>query len=370
MMCKLLVYTSFLLALLACGRTNSTIREYAVDVNECPSADSLFIKTTCVTLESTENCIIGEITCVKCTERYIAVQSGDGIHVFDREGKHISTIARKGHGEGEYVSISDYAICVDTLLVLSRAEERLYLYHTRTGNFLRKVSLDAGYCHILSLDSENMLLSSENSNATKYNLVEFDIVRDDYGKRALPFHKEEGLTFSQFCPFGQMTNGSPAYCLPFNYHVYATKNGEWTPIYQFTFNTSRQLPPNKEEKTFIELSDACCNQDVVQYIEHFRETKDFLYLDYSIFGEYGLTHCLSRISRKSGECVTARLSNRRYPDLPYCFTAPVGYEGDKLITAHTAFPLLQYEKENGLYFFTKQGLKAEHNPVLFFTIIR
>lgn len=168
----------------------------------------------------------------------------------------------------------------------------------------------------------------------------------------------------------EMANGSPAYCLPFDHNVYAMRDGEWTPSYLFSFNTSRQLPSDKEGKTFIELSDACCNQDVVQYIEHFRETPDFLYLDYSVFGECGLTHCLSRISRSNGGCVTARLPNRRYPGLPYCFSAPVGYEGDQIITVHNAFPLLQYEKEKGLEHFTRLGLKAKHNPVLFFTTIK
>lgn len=368
-MCRFLAFSSILILLLSCGRTNTDVREYAVDVNEKPDADSLFLKTTYVMLESSEDCIVGDISCVKCSEKYLAVQSKYDIHVFDRKGRHVSSITRKGHGHGEYVSFSDYAICGDTLFVLNRESERLYLYQARTGKFLCKKALGAGYCHLLPLNGRQMLLSSENCNATRYNLATFDLERNSCEKHALPFLKEEGISFSQFFPFGKMGDGSPSYCLPFDYNVYGMRGSEWTPLYRFTFNTTKQLPPDKEEKSFIELSDVCCNQDVVQYIEHFRETRQFLYLDYSVFSEYGVTHCLSRISRDRGNCITARLSNRRYPGLPYCFTTPVGFEDDKIITAHNAFPLLQYEKENGLDLFLGLVLKKENNPVVFFTTI-
>ena len=64
---------------------------------------------------------------------YILDSNGDGVFKFDRTGKYVCQISRKGHGPGEYTKISDFDIFEDRMIVNDRYKQ--FFYHL-DGTFI------------------------------------------------------------------------------------------------------------------------------------------------------------------------------------------------------------------------------------------
>ena len=93
---------------------------------------------------SAQESLIDHINDVRITDDLIIVSSSDVINIFDREGKHLRKIQRKGRGPGEYISLSAFDIDPEQRLiyVLDQQSKQIIIYDYQ-GKFERRIQLDS-----------------------------------------------------------------------------------------------------------------------------------------------------------------------------------------------------------------------------------
>lgn len=82
----------------------------------CILTDSIEI----IKLNTSDECLIGEIKQVSFTDQFIFVSDpyvSQKIFMFDKNGKFVKNIGRQGGGPGEYSIISKFTITGDSLLI-------------------------------------------------------------------------------------------------------------------------------------------------------------------------------------------------------------------------------------------------------------
>lgn len=107
---------------------------------------SLFVDSIeYVNLEITDSCLIGNITdmAISRDRMFIFEEQQQIIWVFDRKGKYLNKISRKGEGPGEYAYISqfEYDDRKNQIVVLSSGQQAL-LFYTPEGKYLKTVGLE------------------------------------------------------------------------------------------------------------------------------------------------------------------------------------------------------------------------------------
>ena len=99
-----------------------------------------------VPLETTDDCLVGEVTDMHFVNDRIFVKSGlYSIFIFGKDGKFISKVSRRGRGHGEYTNMAGWDVnpSNNEISIYSNADKTVYVYSIQ-GNFLRSVRLGEG----------------------------------------------------------------------------------------------------------------------------------------------------------------------------------------------------------------------------------
>lgn len=143
-----------------------------VDLNsEREEAAAFFDYDHSIVLETTDECLIKQIGKIEFYKEniYILDDLLSCIFVYDKEGKFMHRIERKGDSPEEYISIEDF--CID------KETECIYIYDGFSGrilivdfhgNFQRQINIPKGYSFI-KLNNGNWLFYLANSTATSDN---------------------------------------------------------------------------------------------------------------------------------------------------------------------------------------------------------
>ena len=98
-----------------------------------------------IRLETSDECLIGKIADVTFSDENIFVldEYKQVIWIFNKKGKYLTQIAKKGNGPGEYTKISqiEYDKVTKQILALDLWTKTI-LYYDLNGNFIRKVQLE------------------------------------------------------------------------------------------------------------------------------------------------------------------------------------------------------------------------------------
>jgi hypothetical protein len=107
----------------------------------------LFKNAVPIVLETAQNSLIGEMI-----DKLYAMDSiliiadfseAKSVFIFNRGGKFLHKIGQRGHGPGEYVSVSDF--CVDTvgkiIYILDRDTDRIHKYEIYSGKHIKSIKL-------------------------------------------------------------------------------------------------------------------------------------------------------------------------------------------------------------------------------------
>ena len=93
---------------------------------------------------SAQESLIDHINEFRITDDLIFVSSSDVFNVFDRDGRHLRKIQRKGRGPGEYLELSAFDIDPEhRLLYILDRQSNLIIIYDFEGKFERRIQLDS-----------------------------------------------------------------------------------------------------------------------------------------------------------------------------------------------------------------------------------
>ena len=180
---KSLTIFFFLLLFISCREqvsVHDALHHAAIDIpsinlNSISESDQLQMtvfadSVTHIKLETTDESLVGRISKILFFDNLLIIQDRQthSVFVFDRNGKFINRIGRRGQGPGEYVSILRVMLNPDNrqIMVFDGASNKL-IYYDLYGNFIREVtnfSESAVVRDIINLPNGNFLLYNFDQN--------------------------------------------------------------------------------------------------------------------------------------------------------------------------------------------------------------
>lgn len=135
------------------------------------SFDDCFEVLSCIPLEENENCYISSVRRIEFFDGYYYMSSSNaniGLVVFDRTGKFVRRIGRKGKGHGEYTNIYDFSIDRKNkrILMLCNKSSLLKVYSLE-GVFQNEVILHNTSLNDLACINGLILCSTNHQGFTK-----------------------------------------------------------------------------------------------------------------------------------------------------------------------------------------------------------
>ena len=105
-----------------------------------------------IPLETSNNCLLGDIQCVKKDDDVFFVKDIKGIFVFDKEGRFKNEIGRRGNGPGEYFYIDNFYLDRKNKLVclIFNAKKQI-LQYDYDGNYVSTLHFDENDMNIESV---------------------------------------------------------------------------------------------------------------------------------------------------------------------------------------------------------------------------
>jgi hypothetical protein len=171
---KIITIGAIAISLMACQPTNKNRENIRIidveagfrnkkDMPLSAIADSIaYIK-----LETLPDCLIGRGTpLIRGNRVFVMTQHPDCIYIFDRSGKYLSKIDKKGKGPGEYDGISQWSVSPSGNRVAFNSNFALYLYKTN-GEFINKVTATADWNSGMIFQSENEVIICTNQSVNQ-----------------------------------------------------------------------------------------------------------------------------------------------------------------------------------------------------------
>lgn len=144
---KTLLFLLFAVLIISCTEIKTTSKWEPDLLNDAVDSIgySLFIDSIeYINLETNDSCLIKKITDMAVSENRLFVfdQSQQTIWIFDREGKYLNKIYKKGNGPGEYSQIYQFEYdSKDNQIVVLSSYQRKLLFYTLEGDYIKTVDL-------------------------------------------------------------------------------------------------------------------------------------------------------------------------------------------------------------------------------------
>lgn len=356
---NLLLFVSLLLC--SCSTTSVISTDY-INVNEDYPESDFFSSYIYIRLKASSP-MISEISDIRMSDDKVFVSDKTSkLFVFSTQGDYINTLDRRGHGSNEYVKISDFDINNDTIYILSRPQKKIFVYSIN-GNHIETYELNDYYNGLRLLSNNRICLASANSNDQSYNYIIYNIRTKRYMEKFMPFSNNESMLLNSYHPFLGCIEDTLYINNPFTTEITELCGMEigWTKSY--SFNTEVRLPETTSDYPFEQLEKEFCNKRVVKNLLLYSKTKDYEYIGYELFGDYGLSFYLSQISNVK-DSKTMMSLNDIDKNFPY-ISLPCHTKNHSLISAMSASRILNIEKNYNLSKFSSDGLKDSDNPIIF-----
>lgn len=356
-----------LIALLVSCTNNKDLATFSVNVDEDCQETDFFSDYSYVRLSDSEP-MISQIKDVRLySDKIYVLDKTEKILIFSKEGRFISTIDKLGHGANEYVEISDFDILDKSVYVLSSTLKTIFEYD-ENGNPLNKYELNDCYSGMRLMKPHVFLLASANCNHQKFNFLIYDSQKESYESRFVPFEKNESMTMDYYHPFVGREGDVWYVTNPFTTEIMELTEESAQPYRDYAFNTPEQIPDNVASFTFEQLDEMFTNKRVVRNISFFCATKEYEYIGYELFGDFGLSFHLTQVGNE-GKAKTMMALNDINENFPY-FSTPMSLSGSTFVSAMNAIQILSIEKGYNLNKFTSMGVKEENNPIIFFHTLK
>lgn len=164
------VSLTFLMLLSGCNgsKTNSNVdnvqqlEEIKFTESVVPELNSFVAGIEYLPLYGSDDYPIDEITGMKFHGGHIVIgcqAHHPEIHIYDRDGKHLSTISRIGNGPGEYLEIAAFCVSGSSLYILDNYSHRINEYSLDNGSFIGSTKVDFNAWDMEMLDEKTFIFT-------------------------------------------------------------------------------------------------------------------------------------------------------------------------------------------------------------------
>lgn len=159
----------FSLILLSCN--DKTINETPVhSANSSSISSSILLEDIVeeykyIPLETTKECLIGEIGNMQIADEYIYIQS-QGVYCFDSNGKFIFAINKKGHAKSEFVNINSFNVKDGKIYVYDNSQWKVLVFNSKNGNYIKTINMPYSAVRIYG-HSDKFIIDRSNIPCTK-----------------------------------------------------------------------------------------------------------------------------------------------------------------------------------------------------------
>ena len=201
-----------------------------------------------VPLETSDECLVGEISDMHFVNDRIFVKSRFSIFIFSKDGKFISKISRRGRGHGEYSNMAGWDVnpSNNEISIYSNADETVYVYSIQ-GNFLRSVRLGEG------IHRDFCVLPNGN-----YLFYTPDYMKNNY--RGVLQTDPEGKIINQ----PMVLSGSARKCILFSKNFVHLSNGQVGLIGPFGFDNIYHINTDTSEIAYHITTNVTIAQSVLE----------------------------------------------------------------------------------------------------------
>lgn len=277
---------------------SSTVIKIDVTDTRLNSLSQIVDKIEYITLEETDQSLIGDIGNVIATSNRFLIQDGfsERIYAFTKTGEHLFTLNKKGDGPGEYENLNQmsYDFENDQIVVTSNSK---IIWYDENGKFIREMkSIFAGAQGFQVLEGSwlafFMIYTHLDQSKNPHNLCILD-ENGDMVRKHLPLNGVDiKNTVSLFSSFHNQRNSG---LLSQQYSNDLISVSREKSFIKFKLDFMNNNLPEDFEKQF--LSDRTLNYEKVLNLEkenkwaHLKgiaalETKSFLNFSYSYDGQY------------------------------------------------------------------------------------
>lgn len=186
-----------------------------------------------IQLETTPECLIGRVDrIIPIKQAFLLVDrwKTKTVFIFDRAGKFIRKISRKGRGPQEYISLADVDYDTDAgqLVVLDSYGQKL-LFYSLEGEFVKKIDLNGIFQRMAYIGSGKLALYSDYNKVFNFetkagfpNIVLLDMNTGEL-KADLFFDKNinpKGIIISLSNNFSKFSDHASGLIMPLNDTIY------------------------------------------------------------------------------------------------------------------------------------------------------
>jgi len=205
------------------------------------SADSVFSSVDYIPLETTKESVMYKIDKMKIyeSELYILDQKKNVILVFDKTGKFIRKLDKKGRGPDEYISIDDFFIHNSLIYVLSNASQKILIYDIFFH--LKKTYRTETFAHNFEYFGDKIFLYTNFSSPIRNNLYVFNMENGELLNTYKKYdQKQSGVSYTRTI-FAKDEECIYA-AFPYDYNIYILDEKDETVFITLDFGEKNMFP--------------------------------------------------------------------------------------------------------------------------------
>lgn len=253
----------------------------------CILTDSIEI----IKLETSDECLIGEIKKVSFTDQFIFVSDpyvSQKIFMFDKNGKFVKSIGSQGGGPGEYSTISNFTITGDSLLIQDYNLHKYLVYSIKENRFVGDIRYEPHHHSIVAYPDILYFVSGYfPADSGCYNLYRLDL-RNSSMESYLPFSLKIAVNRSAWSIEEQCSRVCERsfifYALSDT--IYQVNKDKAIPVYTLKFS-KRSIPDDfKESHSGDEIMDLAFQEGYVRGPIHLQHSDQWMLGTYVDGKEY------------------------------------------------------------------------------------
>lgn len=286
---SLLLFAAAAMVVAACSQKScETSNLETIDFDFDKATESFDLKTLfdsvsyeVITLETTDDCLIGEVSKIvfRNDTIFVADKTTKSLFIFNGKGKYLSKICHSGRARQEYMDLTDVFIADDHILVLDNYQSKLCCYDFN-GQFRYAIDTQEGM-RIYKSDGKIFVCTTCNGGSewNSHQMVAFDTtghIVSSYFKMTEDDIKLNDF-YNHFIPKGNVFE----HVQPSTNIVYTYTNGKFTPSYKIDFG-DKVMPTEIAKKDILYIIGLdqlyCYGVENIEYLGRYR-------IIYSVFNK-------------------------------------------------------------------------------------